>query len=331
MERTGMDMMTRHNGLAANSRAGGASPTATPQVAPIEMVVLTGRPSLRRFLRLVDRNAVAAHDPAALAEDWKAARDHVRALEESEQYIADDPEIVPLGKEYEPLLVELLHDPTIRHNFNAVPTDVALVELDKLVVYQRHIDASFAQQLETSIGHAPSREQVFRACLPYDHPCPPVTWSRTRQGGYVFVSPSNDMRFLGALPLRADNLIGCTTRGTTVGVVGLAVGFGGNFLNAIHAGRRLILTNGSHRAYALRRLGFTHAPCIVQYAADRDDLELVASEEVRSDPEQYLTHPRPPLLRDYFDPKLSKRLSARRFNRQVTVRFEVDEVSVPAL
>jgi hypothetical protein len=113
--------------------------------------------------------------------------------------------------------------------------------------------------------------------------------------------------------------------------VGVAVGFGSNFLNAIHVENRLILNNGSHRAYALRDLGFTHAPCIVQFVSSRDELDVVASGDLKEHPDLYVRNPRPPLLKDYFEPKLRKIASVRRRLRQVTVKFEVDEAFVPAL
>jgi len=67
------------------------------------------------------------------------------------------------------------------------------------------------------------------------------------------LSPSNDLRFLGpdAAPTGAHQ--GLPSARNLVGVVGISVGFGSNFMNAIYAEKRLILNNGSHRAYALRR------------------------------------------------------------------------------
>jgi hypothetical protein len=115
-----------------------------------------------------------------------------------------------------------------------------------------------------------------------------------------------------------------------VGVIGIAVGFGSNFLNAIHAEHRLVLNNGSHRAYALRDLGITHVPCIIQYASSREELSLVASGDLRDHPDLYLRSPRPSMLKDYFDPKLRKIIPIHRRLRQVTVKFETDEAYVPA-
>ena len=45
----------------------------------------------------------------------------------------------------------------------------------------------------------------------------------------------------------------------------------------------------------------------------------------------YLEHRRPPMLRDYFDPRLRKVVPARRRLRQVTVKFNVEEMDIPAV
>src|SRR5216117_1827670 len=110
------------------------------------------------------------------------------------------------------------------------------------------------------------------------------------------MSPSNDLRFLGTMKMESNHIKVYPPPGDLVGVVGIAVGFGSNFMNALYADKRLILNNGSHRAYALREMGFTHVPCIIQHVSSRAELELVAASEIRRNPDLYLEHPRPALL-----------------------------------
>jgi hypothetical protein len=307
------------------------TPTLAETASAPEILYLTGRPTLKSFLRFVEKQAVTPEHDGTLVEEWHAARELVRSLEKDEAGLADNPEIVELGDDYEPLLSEFLKDPIQRDSFNTVPTEIALVELDRLVVYQKHIDITFAANLQRELGEAPNKDQVFRTCLPYDHPRPPVQWSKVDSKTYVFVSPSNDLRFLGALPLEGGQLKDLPSwEGDVVNCLGLAVGFSSNFMNAIYAENRLILHNGSHRAYTLRKMGFTHAPCIVQHVPSRDALDIVAPQEVRGSADAYLKHPRPPMLKDYFNPRLHKMLQFRRRMQQITVRFDVTESDLPA-
>ena len=306
---------------------------ARPPADAGETLYLIGRPRLKQYLRFMRDSAVNPPDEAALVGEWQAARDVIRELEALEAGAADGPAIskIEADSKYRPLLVEFLKDPLIQGGFNTVPTEVAFVELDRMVVYQKHIDLEFVRDLQERLGPSPSDEKVFMTCLPFDHPHPPGTWSRLDDSSYVFVSRSNDLRFLGAVPLKSEHFKAPPHGGTLMGVVGLAVGYGSNFLNAVACENRLILNNGSHRAYALREMGITHVPCIVQHASTRDELDLVASAKVRRDPDSYLKNPRPSMLKDYFDPRLRRVTPARRQVREITVQYTIRESYVPAL
>lgn len=290
---------------------------------------LLGRPTLRQFLRFVRDEGVDPPSRAEALELWNGAYARIQARERTERGIADAPPYERLGPDYHPLLREFLRDPLVRHGFNTVPTEVALVPLDRLVVWQHHIDLSHVERLAATLRADLSDEELFRVCLPFDHPAPPVGWCQAGAKKFVFRSPSNDLRFLGPMELDPGNIVRHAPPGALVGVVGLAVGFGSNFLNAIKVEGRLLLNNGSHRAYALRRAGYSHVPCIIQHARSREELTLVGSTQVRKYPDEHLTALRPPMLPDYFDPELQLTLEVHRRARQVTIRFEVEEESVP--
>jgi hypothetical protein len=52
---------------------------------------------------------------------------------------------------------------------------------------------------------------------------------------------------------------------------------------------------------------------------------------VRDKPDLYLKHPRPPMLIDYFNPRLRKVMLVHRQVRQITVKFQVEESFAPAM
>jgi hypothetical protein len=140
---------------------------------------------------------------------------------------------------------------------------------------------------------------------------------------YVFESESTDFRFHECVPLRQSQITGYEPVGAVASVLGIVVGFGSNFLNAIRVGKRVMLCNGYHRACALRSLGVTHAPCIVQEVSRGEELDLAAKASVARDPDFYFRSARPPLLKDYFDPRIRKALPIRRQTRVIEVSFEV--------
>src|SRR5216117_2085522 len=173
-------MVVKSSRLVAPDARPAPAPAAAPASRPDEYLYLTGRPRLHDLVRFARSHSVKPPDEKALADTWHAAHERVRRLETEEAGLADNPPIRPLGREYEPLLSELLQDPLVRNGFNTVPTDVALVELDRLVVYQKHIDLTYVRQLASSLGgggrrgRTPSDEQVFRTCLLDEHDEAPV-------------------------------------------------------------------------------------------------------------------------------------------------------------
>jgi hypothetical protein len=57
----------------------------------------------------------------------------------------------------------------------------------------------------------------------------------------------------------------------------------------------------------------------------------VVSAEVHDNPDLYLKHPLPPMLRDYFNLRLRKVMLMHQQLRQITVKFEVEEGFAPVM
>jgi hypothetical protein len=107
----------------------------------------------------------------------------------------------------------------------------------------------------------------------------------------------------------------------------LYVGYGANALNVLSVNGRLILNNGSHRAYALKAAGFTHVPAVVQTLTRPDDLSICL--QVQQKPDLYLTGPRPPMLVDYFDAAVHEIIPVPRKVRQIRTQFGVEQFDAP--
>jgi hypothetical protein len=198
------------------------------------------------------------------------------------------------------------------------------------VVFQKFINLSYVDELKRRLGSTPSPTAVFRLALPLQPEQPQFQMMQNAQNMYTLMSNSTDLRFLEAQILQPRDVPSLDSAGRPVTILGLTVGYGSNFLNVLHVENRLVLGNGSHRAYALRDLGITEIPCLVQRVTRRDELELVASGDLASNPDRYLKSARPPMLRDYFDPALRKIVPVYRKNRVVRVQFGIEQTDIPA-
>jgi hypothetical protein len=290
-----------------------------------ELVWLLGQPHLSDYLDFVANKVVGGADISQrrLTDEWRAANDVYYDLERSEAGIAESAEVRALPAGLRPLARRLRRNPFFRDAFGALPTRIALVELDKLIVSQTHVERPFTDALGSGLGANPDPEALFRFCLPLDRPSPPVRAQRLSSDRWLFSSPSTDFRAHPLKLMRPEQLAALQSFGPISAALALPVGFGSNFLSAIRSGRRLLLQNGYHRAYALRALGITHAPCVITEVTRKDELKLIAAEDVCADPEFYFAAARPPLLRDFFDARLAKVLAVVPLETVIEIEIKV--------
>ena len=296
-------------------------------VDALEEVWLLGQPQLKDYLSFVRRSVIGGADiePRLLADEWREANDYYYELEVSEAGDCDRIECRELPAELEPLAEALREDSRFQRTGRALPTSFAMVELDRLVVSQPHVTRQHVEALKARLGSSPTPEALFRFCLGVGREEAPVEVRKAGPDRYMFWSSSSDFRFQEAVLLDPDRVAGYSAYGPVGGMLGLAVGYGSNFLSVIRSDNRILLHNGYHRACALRELGVTHAPCVLRTVTRRDELNLIAGEEVAAAPAFYFKSARPPLLRDFFNPRIRKILPVRRTKRVVEISFEVRE------
>jgi hypothetical protein len=276
--------------------------------------------------------AVDGHgvDFNSLVAEWRTAHQLVMMLETAEAGIADNVAVKPLPPEIQPLGDRVTNDPVFKEAYGRVPTRLAMIDLDRLVVFQKFINLGFVNILKASVPVPLSPVDVAQVALSLDRPMPPFNMAQAGPNVFQFISPSSDMRALETGLIRPDQVSGFKLTGTALGYVVIAVGFGSNYLSALQIEGRLILSNGSHRAYAIRELGIKEVPCVIQELSHRDELELVADQELRTNTDRYLKAARPPMLKDYFDKRLIKSFPVPRKNRIVQVQVASGMSDVPS-
>lgn len=291
---------------------------------------LLGQPSLDDYLHFVARSAIDGEtaDRRALCDEWRAANDHYHELETDDAGAANDAIPKPLPPAMRPLATALRRHENFKRTYDDLPVRIGLVELDRLVAFQLHVTQSFVDRIAASLGPDPDPAALFRFCLPIDRKPPAAEIRKVGSRRFAFLSDSTDLRFHDPVVLTPEQRAGYASFGPVAGVVGLVVGFGVNCLSVIEADGRLLLQNGYHRACALRSLGITHVPCVIKTVTRLDELALTAAPRVVDAPALYFRARRPPMLKDFFDPRIRKLLPVKRQRKMIEVSFEVREFDV---
>lgn len=302
-------------------------PGLKEQPSQSEEAWLLGQPPLQRYLDYMQDTAIgsAAMSRSALVDEWRTANDYWYELEQSEAGIADRVEIRDIDCSLQPCIDEVVASDRFRRGFNELPTRFAMVELEKLIVSQRHVDIHHTERLKARLAGDTSLEQLFWFCMPVRSEESPVDMRRLGSKRFLVWSKSSDFRFHEAALLKPSQISGYEPFGPVGAAIGVMLGYGSNLLNAVQSDNRLLLHNGHHRAYTLLEMGFTHAPCIIRTVTRRDELNLLVSADAASDPSFFFRAARPPMLKDFFDPKIRKVVKVPRLMRLLEISIDIKE------
>lgn len=262
-------------------------------------------------------------DRAAMADIWRGAQQVYEQLNRSEAGAADQPDIRSLPKTMARHIERLVEMPGVQSTFDTVPVAFGLVELDKLVISQYSMTQAVVDRIRADNPMPVGPKRLAELCLPLNPPPARFRLAGRNNREFTFVADAHDMRFLDAQVLHPTEVQQAPVMGHAQAVVALSVGFSANLLNAVRYNGRVALNNGHHRALALRGMGFTHAPCLIQPCASMEDLGQAATSDICQHADLYFDAPRPPLLRDFDNPMLTHTVRAPRMQRVVTLRVDV--------
>ena len=296
-----------------------------------EELWLLGQPPLSRYLSYIKRY-VAEKDRNSRARAvtaWRKANDHYASLEESEAGFPDQKATPPTGT-LAANARKAQRSTIFRQHYDSLKTRIALLELDRLVVSQPHVNHDHIGRIRERLGNSPSEQAVFECVTGKNASVPEVEIRKLGSSGYRFVSPSSDLRFLEAALLKPGQISGRALEDNLMACLGLMVGYSANHLSVIQFGDRFCLHNGHHKAYSLRSLGITHAPCIIQEATRFDEIAIVASSSLMEHAEFLFRAPRPPVLKDFFDPKICVKHQIRRQQQVIDISFRYEDYEIDA-
>ena len=213
----------------------------------------------------------------------------------------------PSASALKPLVRRLEQNPWFRDSFDNLPYSVERVELDRLVASQIHVERAFTQAVPRAargderggiVPFLPAGRQA--AAAGHGHPAlrrPLRLHLAIDRLPLPFAAPVAARGDSGSRQQRPDQRL-CRHRRRLR-------------LELPERGAqrpRICLQNGYHRAYALRCAGLKYAYCVVEDVTRKDELKLTADDTVTEDPEFYFASQRPPLIKDFFDRRLARKL-----------------------
>ena len=262
-------------------------------------------------------------DRSTLTDIWRAGQKEYARLAVDEAGAADGAKVRHLPKSMARHVDQLVGLEGVQRTFDTVPVAFGLVPLDALILSQYSMTQAVIERIAAAHPAPISPKRLVELCLPLKAPAADFRLAGRTDKEFTFVADAHDMRFLDAQVIEPLNVRQAPLMGHPQAVVALSVGFSANLLNAVRYNGRIALNNGHHRALALRAMGLTHAPCLIQPCASVEDLQQAASSEIVTNADLYFESPRPPLLRDFDNPLLAHSFAAPRMRRVLTIKVDV--------
>lgn len=273
-----------------------------------EHVFVAGRHSFESYRHFVQSRGTKEHrmDEHKLAQTWREMQQQAAEIDAREFGLADGPQFLPIPEEMSAVAEEAREKADPQRGSRARLAKWWLVEIDRCMVFQPWVDLDFVRDVQSALVLPVSPADHIAVSTGRLMTQPVVGALQRSDERFVFTSRSTDVRFLGATLLDPSAVQGGPRAGHATHVVAAFFGSGVNCLSAVHINNRLLLTNGTHRAYALRELGLTHVACLVTHVRSSAEKNRLLPPAVKEDEARYFGAERPPLFKDYFDPAVRK-------------------------
>lgn len=264
-----------------------------------------------------------------ILKNWRSLQKRVDDLSKAENGIADTIVSSPIPPQYATTIKSYSEDQLFQKTFSQFETDFALVEIDNLVAPQRAVNLDYVKKLTSSFPKKLSLSELLQICVSPTRQMDPIQHLEVAPNTHIFSSPNSDIRFLGSFvkEIQSEDLSYAELGGLPTAAIIAFVGYGTPPVNVLYDGKRMILNNGFHRVYALRKKGVTKIPVIVQHVKN---VQLEFPQQVSGLPKEYLLqNPRPVLVKDFFVPDFTINLKIQERMKVVTVGVSVNQHDVP--
>jgi len=264
-----------------------------------------------------------ANNLPQFVEKSEAAIHTVNGLVRTEAGIEKTIHTFPLSENLREKTKHITQEQVFKNTIENTPYEFKMVEIDKLITSQGVVFLDFVEKLKQSFPQNPSAEQLFDICLTLTKEYAPISRLKANENTYIYASDSADFRVIGVFPkpvkdyqLSSDLITGIPVRSVIV-----LLGYGLPVATAVEVDKKIFLINGFHRLYALAEMGVKEVPLLIHKITDQFDL---------SPYKPYITeflfnHPRPPLMKDFFNPDLT--LEIKTIPRRKTIKVQVNHES----
>ena len=261
-----------------------------------------------------------------ISKDWSEATELLRHIESDDKGAADNCETSEISSS---LIGAINLNPAIKNNFGNDVYEFKMVEIDNLVAIQRQVLLDFVDDLSKKIPKNPTEDDLLKICLIPEKLVPlPKVAHRDSKSLYIS-SPNQDLRFLGGYiknEITRDDIESLGVGGFPTHAIMLFVGYGAGTMTAVSANGRIILMNGFHRAYTLRKKGIKKIPLLVKKIGNAD-LELPSN--IKGLEKNYLLkHPRPILVKDFFNEDLVRVFKVKKSTSILNVKWDTEMVNL---
>ncbi|HLG78138.1 MAG TPA: hypothetical protein VKX46_17105 [Ktedonobacteraceae bacterium] len=263
-------------------------------------------------------------------DKWRKLQPQVEQLIQNEQNYPDTIQRTAIPEQYQPRLENYISDPLFQQSFSGFPISIEIVEIDKLVAAQRTVNLDHIERLIASSPSTPTFDDLLTLCVSPRQDIDVIPHLEVAPNQHIFTSQNPGLRLLGSFVKKLtdeDSLMSSSLGGLPATAIITYIGYGCPTMNAFRVNNRLILNNGFHRVYALRSMGVTELPMVIQNI-NNPQLELPPT--IADLPTNYLINAsRPALVKDFFEPEFAITLQVHELVKLVGVVINSAQHGVP--
>jgi len=237
-------------------------------------------------------------DEARLRESYEPCR---AAVERLPTALIKNPEIKAMPSHLSKQLARLAASDTFLNLFGGAEWQFAMVEIDSLIAFQRELVLDNVHAARRPRGAVTSR------LLDY---CLPLEWTSEFQ---VTPAAGNSISFSSWDPNLGLNVA------ISPPVASFQVSLRPPYIQVADFGGRLLLKNGYHRTFWLKKSGYRHVPCVLIKC---HEYTQTGASHPAFFPQQTVLGPRPPLVRYFVDENLTATFRERRAKKVITLNWQ---------